>query len=93
MSSYSGIAPPFAFLVLAPATSSSYPTRKDSVSAPVAAPEIDARLEKTRRSSSLGSDASAGGQKSSMRFLKLGPVHSGVHAGEEGDWSEEVIVG
>ena len=42
---------------------------------------------KTRRSSSLGSEASA-----KRRFLKLGPVHYGEHqGGEAGDWSEDVL--
>lgn len=87
------LARPHTFLSLAPMTSSSYPVRKPSVTAPKAdglAPEIIAAMEKTRRSSSLSSNGSGAGK---MRFLKLGPVHSGVHEGEEGDWSEEVVVG
>jgi len=41
---------------------------------------------KTRRSSSLGSEGSAGAAK--KRFLKLGPVHFGEG---DGDWSEDVL--
>jgi len=41
---------------------------------------------KTRRSSSLSSEGSAGAAK--RRFLKLGPVHFGEG---DGDWSEDVV--
>jgi len=77
------------FLSLAPTTSASYPS--SPVKAPVEAPvkpatasEIDAALVKSRRSSSLSSDASG-----KLRFLKLGPVHYGKGDGF-GDWSDAV---
>ncbi|ESZ94969.1 hypothetical protein SBOR_4652 [Sclerotinia borealis F-4128] len=56
---------------------------------------VDQGLAKVSRSESMSSEASnsttsssVGTQKgmSSMRFLKLGPVHF-----DEGDWSEEVV--
>jgi hypothetical protein len=90
---------PHTFLSLAPTTSSSYPL-KPAPKTPVAqdpvmeatAPEAEVvtieGLEKTRRSSSLSSNGSLSQKR---RFLKLGPVHHGMHQGEEGDFSEVVI--
>ncbi|CAJ2500101.1 Uu.00g029540.m01.CDS01 [Anthostomella pinea] len=67
---------PSTFLSLAPETSASYPTTQST------APGL------ARRSSSLGSQSSAG----SLRFLKLGPVHWGEHQGEHKDDFHEVAV-
>jgi len=78
---------PHTFLSLAPTTSSSYPTSPLSKS-PVQSPKeesLEELLLKTRRSSSLGSDASG-----KRRYLKLGPVHFGEGDGK-GDWSEDVL--
>ncbi|PQE28016.1 hypothetical protein CJF32_00005774 [Rutstroemia sp. NJR-2017a WRK4] len=48
-------------------------------------------LLKATRSESMSSDASSvGAQKTSGRFLKLGPVHGGENDGK-GDWSEQVV--
>jgi hypothetical protein len=51
----------------------------------VPAPSALEEALKTRRSSSLSSDASG-----KRRFLKLGPVHFGEGDGN-GDWSEDVL--
>jgi hypothetical protein len=94
---------PHTFLSLAPTTSSSYPvkpaTKSPVTESPVlkastetAVPEVGVvtmGMEKTRRSSSLSSNGSLSQKR---RFLKLGPVHHGVHEGEGGDWSEEVAI-
>jgi len=45
------------------------------------------------RSSSMSSEASNASSSQRKRFLKLGPVHDGEHADDNGDWSEEVIIG
>jgi len=87
---------PHSFLTLAPTTSASYPTtpliKSPATTSPaqqptknVAAESLDELLLKTRRSSSLGSDASG-----KRRYLKLGPVHFGEGDGT-GDWSEDVL--
>jgi len=85
---------PHTFLSLAPTTSASYPltpaAKSPSPKSPAAAPVLPSpetidELLKTRRSSSLGSDAS-----SKRRYLKLGPVHFGEGDGK-GDWSEDVL--
>jgi len=87
---------PHTFLSLAPTTSASYPTSplaKSPVQTPSAnsttQESLDALLLKTRRSSSLASDAS-GNASVRRRFLKLGPVHFGEG---DGDWSEDVVEG
>ncbi|KAI0103443.1 hypothetical protein F4814DRAFT_431477 [Daldinia grandis] len=68
---------PQMFLSLAPTTSASYPT----------AQSIKPALH-ARRSSSQSSVGSA----SSLRFLKLGPVHYGEHPGEHKEDFHEVAV-
>ena len=45
------------------------------------------------RSSSMSSEASNASPSQRKRFLRLGPVHDGEHADENGDWSEKVIIG
>jgi hypothetical protein len=54
--------------------------------------ELDRELLlKASRSESMSSDASSvGAQKSSGRFLRLGPVHFGENNGKS-DWSEQVV--
>jgi hypothetical protein len=91
---------PHTFLSLAPTTSASYPVRPASRSPAVKSPALEATavrevpaaiegMEKTRRSSSLSSNGSLSQKR---RFLKLGPVHHGVHEGDGGDWSEEIAI-
>jgi hypothetical protein len=97
------------FLSLAPATSVFYPTSSPSkAQAPEALPagittnttlataaEIEAELLKTRRSSSLSSDATTQSGAVRKRFLKLGPVHGRIGEGGDGDWdgdwSEDIV--
>ncbi|KAI0545550.1 hypothetical protein F4679DRAFT_588422 [Xylaria curta] len=67
---------PTTFLSLAPETSSSYPTAQDIK--PAAHP---------RRSSSVSSAGST-----TLRVLKLGPVHYGEHPDEHKDDFHEVAV-
>ncbi|KAM3086506.1 hypothetical protein ACMFMG_000639 [Clarireedia jacksonii] len=91
---------PHSFLSLAPKTSASYPANPISKSEtpPVETKEVSGLSEldrelllKASRSESMSSDASSvGAQKSSGRFLKLGPVHFGENDGK-GDWSEQVV--
>lgn len=68
---------PQVFLSLAPTTSASYPTTQDIQPASLA-----------RRSSSQSSV----GSPTSLRFLKLGPVHWGEHVGEHKEDYHEVAV-
>ncbi|KAI1362762.1 hypothetical protein F5Y08DRAFT_341388 [Xylaria arbuscula] len=68
---------PVTFLSLAPETSSSYPTAQD----------IKPALH-PRRSSSV----SSAGSTSSLRVLKLGPVHYGEHPDEHKEDFHEVAV-
>ncbi|KAI8962001.1 hypothetical protein F5Y11DRAFT_347956 [Daldinia sp. FL1419] len=68
---------PQMFLSLAPTTSASYPTAQSIK------PSMHAR-----RSSSQSSVGSV----SSLRFLKLGPVHYGEHPGEHKEDFHEVAV-
>lgn len=70
---------PQTFLSLAPTTSASYPTA-DSIK-----PATHAR-----RSSSASSFNSQSG--TSLRFLKLGPVHYGEHPGEHKEDFHEVFI-
>lgn len=92
---------PHTFLSLAPTVSASYPAKPATAKSPVlkakATPGSEAVaglaeisvVEKSRRSSSMSSNGSVGQRR---RFLRLCPVHHGQHQGEEGDWSEEVVV-
>lgn len=71
---------PSTFLSLAPETSSSYPTAQD----------IKPALH-PRRSSSVSSAGSLG-TNTSLRVLKLGPVHYGEHPDEHKEDFHEVAV-
>jgi hypothetical protein len=75
----------------APKESGLEATEMTTSALPITTPEVlDAELLKTSRSSSSGSDGSAGGSPMQRkRFLKLGPVHGGGDG--KGDWSEDVI--
>jgi hypothetical protein len=81
----------FQFLSLAPVSSASYPSTPLTQSPlqeavkPTATAEVDLELLKSRRSSSVASEASG-----KLRFLKLGPVHYGKGDGL-GDWSDAVV--
>jgi hypothetical protein len=67
----------------------------NATTASIATPEVIGHdMLNARRSSSMSSEASAGASPSQRkRFLRLGPVHQGEHIDENGDWSEEVIIG
>ncbi|XXH05673.1 DNA-directed RNA polymerase II core subunit rpo21 [Hypoxylon texense] len=69
---------PQTFLSLAPTTSASYPT----------AESIKPALH-PRRSSSASSSSSS---QTSLRFLKLGPVHFGEHPDEHKEDYHEVFI-
>lgn len=97
---------PHSFLSLAPTTSASYPASRqvkpavEAEKAPVADDGQAAILQvsghemlNASRSSSMSSEASNASSSQRKRFLRLGPVHDGEHADENGDWSEEVIIG
>lgn len=75
----------------APKESGVEATEMTTSALPIVPPEVlDTELLKTSRSSSSGSDGSAGGSPMQRkRFLKLGPVHDGGDG--KGDWSEDVI--
>jgi len=60
----------------------------------ISAPQVSGQeMWNASRSSSMSSEASCASPGQRQRFLRLGPVHDGEHADENGDWSEEVIIG
>lgn len=81
---------PSTFLSLAPTTSTSYPQTPNQQLGPV--PVNPDRTAKESRSSSLGSDSAKNTSAIGLRFLKLGPVHWGVHpSGDKGDWHDVAV--
>ncbi|KAI9744605.1 MAG: hypothetical protein M1818_002134 [Claussenomyces sp. TS43310] len=77
---------PTTFLSLAPTLSASFPPRRASIAPKASATDVIVPAVH-HRSSSAGSTAST---SSTLRFLRLAPVHWGEDDGQ-GDWSEVVV--